>query len=226
MSTVGNLWSGDNSIFITNDANSVWAEIYINPLNLTNYVTMAQQAIANPKWCCGVEYGDNEIATQACEDAGYIPASNTCDTWMRDFCKKHPTDPLCACINSPVPMPQCLDIKCSSSRAYRTQQNLGECKNLTYCSQIIADIDKLEPGAKANINNNNLTMMCGNQPAPVPDSSSTTETEISEIIGGGSSGWLVIILLIIFAVIIGLILGWTINKFVIGDEEKMRPDNL
>ena len=159
--TIMDQWGSDNGIYRSDNNNDQWAQIYINVVKQTDYAIYAKQGLANPKWCCGVEFGDDPVATQACADIGYTPASSKCDTWMAGFCKKNLDDPVCACINSILPQPQCLDLKCSNNpRSYKNATMLGDCKT-TYvdCKQVY-EIGKA--GGDVNIDRNTLNQMCGN----------------------------------------------------------------
>lgn len=217
--TANDMWSGDNLVYITPDLRGVWSQILIDVISQTDYAALAKRGADNPKWCCGVEFGDDPTATQACEDLGYVPAEGNCDNWMAKFCNKHPDDPACACLKSDIPIPQCLDARCSNNpRAYKNRSMLGECKNLTYtdCRQIGLAIGQTGADTKINIDNNTYTQMCGNvlapdQPLPVPGGGGQKNTSESE--GLSSAQWIFIIIgILILMIVVGLIVYYSTSS--------------
>lgn len=218
--TANNMWSGDNLVYITPDLRGVWSQVLIDVVRQTDYARLAKYGKENPKWCCGVEFGDDSVATQACEDLGYVPAAGNCDNWMADYCNKHPKDEVCACLKSEIPNPQCLDFSCSNNqRAYKNKGMLTrECKNMTYtdCSQAF----NIGSANDVNFDRNQFSQVCGNNfkpdqptpilPAPIP--------------GGGDNGkktiesgnltlvqWIFIIIgIFILAIVIGLIAYYSV----------------
>ena len=207
--TVTNMWNGDSGLYRTNNKNDIWAQIYINVISRTNYADYVQRGTENPKWCCGVEFGDNAVANQACTDIGYVPSHDKCDTWMADFCKKHPDDPSCSCLLITIPLPQCLDLKCANNpRAYRNKRMLGECKNLSYtdCSQVI----KVGSANDVNFDRTNFNQMCGNTNIDgggksLPDNKNNNEPIIEKINELSIIQWIIIAIgVLILVTLIGL----------------------
>jgi hypothetical protein len=199
--TANNMWSGDNGLYRTDNNRDPWAQLYINVISQTQYADFVHRGTENPKWCCGVEYGDDAAATQACTDIGYIPSQSKCDNWMTNYCQKNPTDPACACLISQIPLPQCLDLKCANNpRSYRNVKMLAECKNLSYtdCSQAF----NVGSANDVSFDRNNFNQMCGNVFTDGQMKPNLTETGLS------TSQWIIIIIgLLILVVLIGLGIG-------------------
>lgn len=160
--TINNLWSGDNTISRTTDKNDPWAQMYVNVLVQTSYAKFVQQGNANPKWCCGIEYGDDPVATQACTDIGYVPSHAKCDDWMQAYCDKNPKDPACPCLKTDILMPQCFNLRCANNpRAYKNSEMIGGCENMQYvdCRQEI----KVGSAESVDFDRVTFNQVCGNK---------------------------------------------------------------
>jgi hypothetical protein len=74
----------------------------------------------------------------------YQPGKSGCELWMADYCKRNPSAPECACINSPVAKsgkynPLCVDAKCIQTGyqpANMIQARGSSCPPITECNMI------------------------------------------------------------------------------------------
>jgi hypothetical protein len=74
-----------------------------------------------------------KLSPEFCMQKG---AQATCDTFMFDYCKTHPTDPKCTCINSKVPMPQCNDGSCSNTGYLTSTMANTPCPDVVNCTAV------------------------------------------------------------------------------------------
>ena len=98
--------------------------------------------------------GDENIETEFCQNFCMKEDNfGWCDGGMDKFCKKHPDDPKCACINSPLHQDDdrfnvlCVDTKCSDG-GYGTSSMLasrGDSCEIVDCSQEL-NISDIEAG--------------------------------------------------------------------------------
>jgi hypothetical protein len=179
LSTAANMYGTDIRILVTPQSNSKYSIVKINKLTSNSYAKFRDAAEADPKWCCMSSWKssnkrdspDYEMGFLACKDANLLAGGYACDKLMTEYCSdpKNKDSTICGCINSSLPFPQCVDIKCANKPAYRTAEMMAECKNITVndCRQIAAQVQNMGADAKLNINNANFTMICGATPPPI-----------------------------------------------------------
>lgn len=67
--------------------------------------------------CCK---GDANLGSARC-GVFFGPTNflGNCDSIMQSFCTTNPTDPLCACLKSDLPVPECTDKRCRNTNAMK-----------------------------------------------------------------------------------------------------------
>lgn len=48
-----------------------------------------------------------------------------CDSIMQSFCTTNPADPLCGCLKSDLPNPECIDVRCRNTNAMKLSNQLN-----------------------------------------------------------------------------------------------------
>jgi hypothetical protein len=90
------------------------------------------------------------------------PGGEWADQAMFNYCQNHKEDPRCACFNSTLPLPACLDSDCATSGYQTKSMKERECPGM--CAQII---QVNETGGNVDLDNNTFVQMCsfgGNTP--------------------------------------------------------------
>lgn len=99
------------------------------------------------EYCCR-----GKLSAASC-NSNYVPSNpnNNCDTILYNYCSTTlgKNDLLCACINSPLAYPDCLDKKCTSTGAFLPKKMVSNrpCPTVLQCNQII----NLGDAAKNNL---------------------------------------------------------------------------
>jgi hypothetical protein len=166
----GGLWydlSKQNEGIGKNDIDSMriirtkfWEDFLMGCCNNTDgNPTLCQQFWGSPG---GRSSGCNGFMSKYCT-AGRLTPNSPCRKWCLDnpgmcdaavqlFCASDPSDPLCACLTSPLAAPACFDKKCLST-GYRTQamqDQTRRCPSIIHCNQNVT----LGQDAYNNIVNN------------------------------------------------------------------------
>ena len=223
--TVSDMWSNDMRLAMDSSP-SQWTNMFINVLVGNDYKSLYDTGKANPRWCCGVEYGDNPLAKLACSDLGWTPSTANCDGWMTKYCNDptHKDEDVCACLNSTIPWPQCLDANCTNkTNAYKSALAIRPCGNIEYtdCRQIAADIQNMGKDAKLNIHDNKFQQICGNKFGPDAGGGGTKpdgggNLPIPSFPDEGPNTAMYIIIFIILIVIAGLTLAFVYRGIIKG----------
>lgn len=122
-------------------------------------------------------------------NSGNLGSNNTCKTWCIAhpgqcdnaaiaYCRSNPSDPFCACLNSPLKAPSCFDKNCMNG-GYRTQAMMeltNHCPTIVECNQNVT-IDKNSY--------NNIVSNLNMQQTCVADSGASSGGSSG---GGGGSG--------------------------------------
>jgi hypothetical protein len=146
--------------------------------------------------CCK---GDPSLTQTECGSYWGPTNGGACDDIMTNYCQVNPGDDLCDCLTSPIPVPQCNDVRCANTTAMRLSKMMQPCNGLTInCTQIF----ELGPGAQNNIVSNVLQQLNCNT------------TSNGQIIGQSTSpigagviiGIIVVVDIILCAIIIVIIL--------------------
>jgi hypothetical protein len=141
---------------------------------------------------CGSYWGPNAI-------------TGDCDGMMQFYCgtTQGQQDPLCNCINSPLPLPECVDSTCANTSAFKTSTMLNnQCVgNYQFCEQFFT----LSGEAKENvIEDSNVVQNCnqynnGSSGSASPSALSNTSLLIFVAVGA-----VVVLLIVILAVTVKL----------------------
>jgi hypothetical protein len=101
--------------------------------------------------CC---QADPSVNSTICGDFWGKNPDHKCDNIMLTYCNLYPTDPLCNCINSTIPAPECADKTCKNTNAMQITNMLNNsCTgNYMFCQQYI----NLDPAAKNNVIQKNV----------------------------------------------------------------------
>lgn len=134
------------------------------------------------------------------------PSNTTgdCDSIMSQYCVNNPTDPLCGCLLSDLPVPECIDKRCAQTTAFKTMNMVINRKsgcnaNFQICNQYIG----ISGSAQDNIiDNNTISQQCTqtNPPKAVDPTGDPSKTRRTFAI--------IIILCIAAVVAAGLLSYW------------------
>ena len=115
-----------------------------------------------------------------------------CDISAKDFCEKHPEDPFCNCITSPVTKynPACVDAQCIGSGYTTASMKSMSCPNIVDCSTQI----ELQTGGRTTTGNITAVQNCGS--TEQQPTSSPTPTS------GGTNNMMIFILIFILIIIV------------------------
>jgi len=142
---------------------------------------------------------------QIAESQDWCKANGGCDSDSLAYCKLHPSDPYCACINSKVNKlglgsnPACLDAKCVKT-GYKTANMRTTCPNIVDCS-IVANLSNSGVALTDLVVNQN----CAN---PTENAVNPTENAVNPIENASSISSIEIILFvfIIFILLFSIII--------------------
>lgn len=129
--------------------------------------------------CCK---GDSNFPQSVCGPFFGPANQGSCDSIMVSYCQTNPTDKLCACINSSLPVPECNARDCRLTNAMKLSNQISnQCSgvNLT-CLQFF----NLSPGAKNNVvNGNTIEQNCNLSPNGQVDGTPSSELGIATTVG-------------------------------------------
>eukprot|EP00455_Lapot_gusevi_P004236 TRINITY_DN11750_c0_g1_i9.p1 TRINITY_DN11750_c0_g1~~TRINITY_DN11750_c0_g1_i9.p1 ORF type:complete len:338 (+),score=50.16 TRINITY_DN11750_c0_g1_i9:120-1016(+) len=109
------------------------------------------------------------------------------DDAMTKFCQSNPENPACDCINSTMPLPQCLDSKCTNSTAYKTGSMRQILDNKDCPKQVCMNLIKFDknfcsgnPDVCIQVKDVQQKNQCGTSPAvaPLPGPVSTSPSPL------------------------------------------------
>lgn len=96
--------------------------------------------------CCKGDLAN--VTQQNCGPFWGPSVTGACDEIITNYCSIAPNDPLCACVTSEIPLPQCNDRRCANTNAMRTRATNVVCTGITLnCVQIF----KLSNDARENL---------------------------------------------------------------------------
>lgn len=113
--------------------------------------------------------------------------NGACDQVMVNYCNLNPADPLCNCLTSTIPFPQCNDKRCANTDAMKKSSMFTECNDITInCQQIV----EIGIDTANNIVDNvlqqlncNLTTTVGPDPATVVTGAVTSPVGAGAVVG-------------------------------------------
>lgn len=85
---------------------------------------------------------------------------NGCDVVMKNYCETNIYDPVCSCINSDKPFPQCQDTACQKEGYIPSSLRSIKCPSIVNCSQNTSNIEA-NTGGEIKLNQ---IQICGDDP--------------------------------------------------------------
>lgn len=205
---------------ICNYSDYIFSKSYCNEWGLAN-PSLAFEAKKN--YCSSINLPFANSSPQCAQFVQSSSAQGKLDTMMSKYCKNYPSDPLCSCINSPLPCPNKYDKNCIQNNGYLTYSMINtNCPNVVNCNQFT----NLSPGALAlgtsevqNCTSNTTTGSgsgTGTSSGSTSSSSGTTSTKKTTLNTTGSNLTIeivvIIVLVILFILLATVIILWVRHK--------------
>lgn len=86
--------------------------------------------------------------------------NNSCDIVMKNYCENNQYDPVCACMVSDKPFPQCQDTNCQKNGYIPSNLKEIKCPNIIQCNQDVSNIE-VNTGGEIKLNQ---IQICGDDP--------------------------------------------------------------
>lgn len=129
-----------------------------------------------------------------------------CDNIMQSFCTSNPEDPLCACLVSELPVPECTSVPCRNTNAFKLSSQLSnQCQGtFVTCTQVF----ELSEDARNNlVDRNTILQTCNVDPINPTGASNpiqgtpSSSLGISAIVGISIGIVLAVVIIIVLAVL-------------------------
>lgn len=170
---------------------------------------------AKKNYCSSLNLPFANSSPQCAQFVQSSSAQGKLDTMMTKYCKNYPSDPLCSCINSPLPCPNKFDKNCIQNNGYLTYSMINtNCPNIMNCSQFTS----LSPGAQAIATNvqQNCTSNTTTGSGSTSSGSGSTSTKKTTSNTTGSNLTIeivaIITLVILFILLATVIILWIRHK--------------